>query len=866
MKRVLGSWKKGFVVGVAGMVSVLVLAQAQPRDLSVSVAAPQSATVGTVAAFTVGIGGSSGATGATVTAVFLPTVTLDSSVPAGLCTANTAIAELSTTVTCAATGLSSLVIRAVPQSQGTLTAVVGVIGSDPDPIMANNKASANVSVTLGATPTPSPTLTGTQTSTRTNTPTATPPSTATNTPTPTRTPTPSGPTPTPGSTWTLFGTRTPSVTPSESPKEVGELFKSSQSGAIIALRFWKSPNESGSHRVTIWDTSGVAKRFVDFGVTGGSGWQEATLDPLMFISQDEYYWVSYNVNASAGETPDALGGCFFGIGGIVNGPLTTYCGGTGGPSQFPGASLNWTNYFADIVFQPGVVPSPTSTSTPAATSTATPTFTLTWTRSNTPTATQTFTPTRTPTQAFTPSVTPTPTPFSVTIFTNQAPAANSTGNSYELGTQFASSQSGNVAALRFWKSSGESGSHTGHLWTDTGTLLAWAVFTSESSSGWQEQALANPVAIVPGVNYRVSYNVNAAFGYTADGLSTPISNPPLTGLASCWSQAGLFPGYRSTNNYFADIRFQPSASQTATPAASATNTPTATPSNTASSAPTTTPTPTATRTAPFTNTPTSTPAVTSSATPSNTFTNTPTSTLTATRTSTPNNPPTNTPTQTRTPMPATITLVQKKTAGNQGVTSVSASFSLQPAAGNLLVAIVGVKGTNTINTPTDQNGASNGWQTAINQTGVAIPSRPGQAIFYKIAGVSETATVKETLTGSNTTMAIQLYEYSGIATSGELDGTSGGNGTGSDPASTGAVTTSASDDLLLAAVTIDSADNVTAASNSFTLEQNFVIGSSNGRETFASADRKGSVSNNSTTFTHRNNPWRAQIAAFRKAP
>ncbi len=182
------------------------------------------------------------------------------------------------------------------------------------------------------------------------------------------------------------------------------------------------------------------------------------------------------------------------------------------------------------------------------------------------------------------------------------------------------------------------------------------------------------------------------------------------------------------------------------------------------------------------------------------------------------------------------------------------------------MAIVGVKGTNTINTPTDQNGASNGWQAAINQKGVAIPSRPGQAIFYKIAGASERATVKETLTGSNTTMAIQLYEYSGIATSGELDGTSSGNGTGSDPASTGAVTTNATEDLLLAAITIDSADSVTAASNSFTLEQNFVVGSSNGRETFASADRKGSPSSNSTTFTHRNNTWRAQIAAFRKAP
>jgi hypothetical protein len=238
----------------------------------------------------------------------------------------------------------------------------------------------------------------------------------------------------------------------------------------------------------------------------------------------------------------------------------------------------------------------------------------------------------------------------------------------------------------------------------------------------------------------------------------------------------------------------------------------------------------------------------------------------ATLTNTPiTNPPTNTPSPTRTPITATIALVQKKTAGNQGVTSVSASFSLQPAEGNLLVAIVGVKGTNTINTPTDQNGASNGWQTAINQTGVAIPIRPGQAIFYKIAGASETATVKETSTGSNTTMAIQLYEYSGIATSGELDGTSSGNGTGSDPASTGAVTSNATEDLLLAAITIDNADNVTEASNSFTLEQNFVVGSSNGRETFASADRKGSASSNSTTFMHRNNTWRAQIAAFRKA-
>jgi hypothetical protein len=197
------------------------------------------------------------------------------------------------------------------------------------------------------------------------------------------------------------------------------------------------------------------------------------------------------------------------------------------------------------------------------------------------------------------------------------------------------------------------------------------------------------------------------------------------------------------------------------------------------------------------------------------------------------------------------------------VTSVPASFSLRPGAGNLLVAIVGAKGKDTINTPTDQNGAFNGWLTAINQPGTSGPTRPGQAIFYKIAGASETLTVKETLTGSNTTMAIQLFEYSGIAGVGALDATAGANGAGSDPASTGTVTTGASDELLLAAITTDGADSVTAASNAFMMEQNFVVGSSGGQETFGSADRKTSASNNSTTFTHGGTTWRAQIAAFR---
>src|SRR5262249_62430578 len=121
-----------------------------------------------------------------------------------------------------------------------------------------------------------------------------------------------------------------------------------------------------------------------------------------------------------------------------------------------------------------------------------------------------------------------------------------------------------------------------------------------------------------------------------------------------------------------------------------------------------------------------------------------------------------------TPVAGPITLVQKGAAGNQGSLSVSASFPLPPTPGNLLVAIVGAKGTDSINAPTDGAGNPNGWLTAISEAGTSSPTRPGLAIFYKIAGASESQTIKETLTGSNTMSAIQVFQYGGLRTVGPL--------------------------------------------------------------------------------------------------
>ena len=43
---------------------------------------------------------------------------------------------------------------------------------------------------------------------------------------------------------------------------------------------------------------------------------------------------------------------------------------------------------------------------------------------------------------------------------------------YELGTIFRSSTAGQITSIRFWKDVNETGAHTGHIWSSTGTLLA----------------------------------------------------------------------------------------------------------------------------------------------------------------------------------------------------------------------------------------------------------------------------------------------------------------------------------------------------------------------------------------------------------
>ena len=63
----------------------------------------------------------------------------------------------------------------------------------------------------------------------------------------------------------------------------------------------------------------------------------------------------------------------------------------------------------------------------------------------------------------------------------------------ELGVRFPADVPARITGLRFYKCAGNTGMHTGTLWSATGPLLATVTFPGETASGWQQANFASPV-------------------------------------------------------------------------------------------------------------------------------------------------------------------------------------------------------------------------------------------------------------------------------------------------------------------------------------------------------------------------------------
>lgn len=140
----------------------------------------------------------------------------------------------------------------------------------------------------------------------------------------------------------------------------------------------------------------------------------------------------------------------------------------------------------------------------------------------------------------------------------------------ELGVRFRTDVAGKLAGIRYYKSAANTGRHTAHLWSNTGTLLASATFTSESASGWQTVRFGSPVTLVAGATYVASYHTDVGryAGDTSYFKGRSVDSGPLHALADGQGGANgvyrygatAFPNqtYQSTN-YWVDVVFAPAA-------------------------------------------------------------------------------------------------------------------------------------------------------------------------------------------------------------------------------------------------------------------------------------------------------------------
>ncbi len=144
-----------------------------------------------------------------------------------------------------------------------------------------------------------------------------------------------------------------------------------------------------------------------------------------------------------------------------------------------------------------------------------------------------------------------------------ANAAENDNRPIEVGVRFRTDQAGTITALRYYKGAGwAAGTRVGHLWSATGTQLAEAQYTGESSSGWQQVALSQPVPVQANTTYVASffspggsYAADVGF-FTTDFDAAPLHAP--AGGNGVYVYGGGFPTDTSSDtNYWADVVFAP---------------------------------------------------------------------------------------------------------------------------------------------------------------------------------------------------------------------------------------------------------------------------------------------------------------------
>jgi hypothetical protein len=150
---------------------------------------------------------------------------------------------------------------------------------------------------------------------------------------------------------------TPSIVTVSDPNAVnlGVKFQASTNGTITGVRFYKGPQNTGTHIGNLWSASGTLLATATFTNETASGWQQVNFSNSISIMPNTTYIASYHTNT--GEY--SADGNYF-SNSLTNGPLSApssaSSGGNGvyaysGSNVFPNNTYNANNYWVDVVFK-----------------------------------------------------------------------------------------------------------------------------------------------------------------------------------------------------------------------------------------------------------------------------------------------------------------------------------------------------------------------------------------------------------------------------------------------------------------------------------------------------------------------------------
>jgi Domain of unknown function (DUF4082)/Bacterial Ig domain len=394
-------------------------------------------------------------------------------------------------------------------------------------------------------------------------------------------------------------------------------FTASANGTISGIRFYKGAQNTGTHTGHLWSSTGTSLGTLTFSNETASGWQTANFSSPISIAANTTYVVSYH---SSGHYSDNSN--YF-TAPVTNGPLTAPSSASSGgngvyaygtTSAFPTSTFSATNYWVDVLYNQGVTPpnqppvanNDSGFSTVQNNALQIPTSSvlandtdpngdpLTVTGVSLPTngtvsldsqnSIITFTPAtgytgpagftyaiadgRGGTASANVALSVTAPSTSVSLFAaNATPAVlnESDTSPVELGMKFTASANGTISGIRFYKGSQNTGTHTGHLWSSTGTSLGTLTFSNETASGWQTANFSTPISITANTTYVVSYHSSGHYSDNSNYFTAPVTNGPLTAPSSAssggngvyrYGTASAFPTSTfNASNYWVDVLF-----------------------------------------------------------------------------------------------------------------------------------------------------------------------------------------------------------------------------------------------------------------------------------------------------------------------